>query len=520
MLERVAGTAEEHYPVLGMESSQRMGNDAKTITHKDKMVTTRVEAGIWSHIIEMSTHFLGKGSSVSFPTTIFSERACSCLYVQLLIDDMMSCSQGLYHFSSGSLGGAAGCSFAHTGGGYYRASSLHGGSSNTHIPISFGRPIWLASDATGSGWGSFGGSHGNLFMGRNEKQTMQDLNDRLAAYLDKVRSLEEANAQLEGCIREWHQKRSHGLKRDFKDYEQNIIDMHERIETGRVNNAGIVLQIDNAKMATEDFRIKYEAEKALRQTVQNDVENIRKELDNMTIIITDLEMEIEALRENHILKKKQHEKDMEANGSSKDYKVDVKVRTAPQEDLAKILAGIRADYEAIIEKNRQSLDAWFQQQVASESLEGSPNQEEIQNSQKEISELNRTLQALEIDFQMQLNKKFALENSLEETKSLYAFQLQTIQNLISKCEEELSEFRQDIKSQNNQYKVLLGIKTRLETEIATYRQLLEGKVDGMTSSKSSSRESGSTNQNLKSVVQESVDGQIVSTHTSEIKRRN
>lgn len=41
--------------------------------------------------------------------------------------------------------------------------------------------------------------------------------------------------------------------------------------------------------------------------MQNDVENIRKELDNMTIIITDLEMEIEALREDHILKKKEHE---------------------------------------------------------------------------------------------------------------------------------------------------------------------------------------------------------------------
>lgn len=53
--------------------------------------------------------------------------------------------------------------------------------------------------------------------------------------------------------------------------------------------------------------LRYETEKALRQSVQNDVENIRKELDNMTIIITDLEMEIEALREDHILKKKKHE---------------------------------------------------------------------------------------------------------------------------------------------------------------------------------------------------------------------
>ncbi|XP_062994166.1 keratin, type I cytoskeletal 23 [Elgaria multicarinata webbii] len=427
----------------------------------------------------------------------------------------MSCSQGIYHFSSGSLRGAAGYGFTHMGDPY-RASSFHGESSSTHIPMSFGGPIWLASDA-GAGWGGFGGSHGNLFMGRNEKQTMQELNERLAAYLDKVRSLEKANTQLEGCIREWHKKRSHSAQHDFKDYEQNILDMHERIETGRVTNAGIVLQIDNAKMATEDFRLKYETEKALRQCVQDDVENIRKELDNMTIIITDLEMEIEGLREDNILKKKEHEEDMQAHGSSKELKVNVKVKTTPQEDLAKVLAGIRADYEAIIEKNRQSLDAWFQQQIASESQEESPNQDQLQSSRKEIHELNRTLQTLEIDFQTQLNKKFALENNLDETTSRYAFQLQSIQHLISKCEEELSQLRYDIKSQSNQYKVLLGIKTRLEKEISTYRQLLEGKVDGMTDSNSSFREP--TNKNLKKIVQETVNGQVVSTHTAEIKRQ-
>ncbi|XP_060112008.1 keratin, type I cytoskeletal 23 [Heteronotia binoei] len=427
----------------------------------------------------------------------------------------MNSSQGLYHFSCRSH--PVGCGFAHAGASY-RASSMHAGNT-TYIPISIGRPVWVTCEA-GTGWVSSCESPGNIFPEKNEKETMQELNDRLAAYLDKVRSLEEANTQLEGCIREWHNKRSRGNKYDFKEYEENILDMHEQIENGRVTNAGIVLQIDNAKMATEDFRIKYETEKALRQSVQNDVENIRKELDNMTIIITDLEMEIEALREDHILKKKKHEQDMATHSSSDELKVNVKVNTAPQEDLAKILAGIREDYEAIIEKNSKSLEAWFQRQFANESTEACPNQDELQTARKEITELNRTLQTLEIDLQTQLNKKYALENSLDETRSRYSFQLQSIQHVISKCEDELSDLRHDIKRQNNQYKVLLGIKTRLEKEISTYRQLLEGKIDGMTDSKSSYKEhERSTSQNLKKIVQDSVDGHIVATHTAEIKRQ-
>lgn len=57
------------------------------------------------------------------------------------------------------------------------------------------------------------------------------------------------------------------------------------------------------------------------------------------------------------------QQDMEANRSSQDFKVNVKVNAAPPEDLAKILAEIREDYEAIIEKNRQSLDSWYREQV-------------------------------------------------------------------------------------------------------------------------------------------------------------
>lgn len=48
-------------------------------------------------------------------------------------------------------------------------------------------------------------------------------------------------------------------------------------------------------------------------------------------------------------------------------------------------------------------------QIGNETSEGQNNQEELQNSQKEICELNRTLQTLEIDFQTELNKVIPLD---------------------------------------------------------------------------------------------------------------
>ncbi|NXN17553.1 K1C23 protein, partial [Indicator maculatus] len=299
----------------------------------------------------------------------------------------------------------------------------------------------------------------SIFLGGNEKQTMQNLNDRLAAYLDKVRALEAANAQLESCILEWHKTKSHGKRQDLSQYEQHVTDMQRQIEDGKITNASILLQIDNASMASEDFRLKYLAERARRQGVQLDVENLRKELDSLTIVTTDLEMEIEGLREEHILRRKDHEEDMEASRSPQDLRVDVKVRAAPPEDLAKILAAIREDYEAIIEKNQQSLDSWYREQRGCCCLCSLPGP--------------AVLSLPSVPWQRQM-----LEDSLAATRSSYAAALQDMQQIISKCEEELGQLHHDVKQQNNQYKVLLGIKTRLEKEISTYRLLLEGKAEG------------------------------------------
>lgn len=58
---------------------------------------------------------------------------------------------------------------------------------------------------------------------------MQNLNDRLASYLDKVRALEEANTDLEVKIREWYQKQGPSPTRDYSQYYKTIDDLREKV---------------------------------------------------------------------------------------------------------------------------------------------------------------------------------------------------------------------------------------------------------------------------------------------------
>lgn len=66
-------------------------------------------------------------------------------------------------------------------------------------------------------------------LSSNGKYTMQNLNDRLASYLEKVRSLEETNAGLEKKISEWHQKKSQNKKKDYSSYEKAIADLQAQV---------------------------------------------------------------------------------------------------------------------------------------------------------------------------------------------------------------------------------------------------------------------------------------------------
>jgi hypothetical protein len=83
----------------------------------------------------------------------------------------------------------------------------------------------------GCGLGGVSGYDGGLLSG-SEKQTMQDLNDRLANYLDKVRALEEANTDLECKIKDWYGKHGSvkgGSGRDYSQYYSIIEDLKKQV---------------------------------------------------------------------------------------------------------------------------------------------------------------------------------------------------------------------------------------------------------------------------------------------------
>ncbi|XP_040325265.1 keratin, type I cuticular Ha1-like, partial [Herpailurus yagouaroundi] len=224
---------------------------------------------------------------------------------------------------------------------------------------------------------------------------MQFLNDRLASYLEKVRQLERENAELETRIREWCQQQVPFVCPSYQSYFRTIEELQQKILCAKSENARLVVQIDNAKLASDDFRTKYETEMGLRQLVESDINGLRRILDELTLCKSDLEAQVESLREELLSLKKNHEEEVNTLRCQIGDRLNVEVDAAPTVDLNRVLNETRSQYEALVETNRRDVEEWFTTQTEELNKQVVSSSEQLQSYQAEIIELRRTVNALE-----------------------------------------------------------------------------------------------------------------------------
>uniref|UniRef100_G3QNV3 IF rod domain-containing protein n=1 Tax=Gorilla gorilla gorilla TaxID=9595 RepID=G3QNV3_GORGO len=271
------------------------------------------------------------------------------------------------------------------------------------------------------------------------------------------------------------------------------------------------LQFQAAWAEVPDSHGRFETEQALCLSVEADINGPCRVLDELTLARADPEMHIENLKEELAYLKKNHE-EMNAPQGQVGGEINMEMGAAPGVDLSRILNEMREQYEKMAEKNRKDAEDWFFSKTEELNREVATKSELVQSSKSEISELRRTMQALEIELQSQLSMKASLEGNLAETENRYCMQLSQIQGLIGSAEERLAQLLCEMEQQNQEYKILLDMKMWLELEITTYHRLLEGE-DGLlapTHFKAPASPAAVTTCQVPTIVEEVQDGKVIS----------
>ncbi|KAM8755210.1 keratin, type I cytoskeletal 18-like [Acanthopagrus schlegelii] len=393
-----------------------------------------------------------------------------------------------------------GYAFSVSGGAGGHGTRISTASYGTRVGSGFGGGYDYESLSSGSTSGVLGIT--------NEKATMQGLNDRLASYLETVRTLENANQKLEIKIREAIEKKGPLEGRDYSRYFAIIEDLRAKILDMIKGNSQLAINLDNARLASDDFRIKMEYELSMRQTVEADVARLRKLLDDTNVIRMHLEGDIESLKEELISLKKNHEMEVvELRAQITQGSVHVDVDAPKGQDLNRIMEEMRAKYEKIAQKNQEELKAWHESQITEVQVIVTESSTALKEATSMMTETRRRVQSLEIELQSVLGLKASLEATLRDIEMRYNMEMEKYNVIILRLQEELTKIRSNIQHNTQEYELLLNIKVKLEAEIAEYRRLLDGEADFELAD---ALEQKKVQTKVVTVTQTLVDGKVVS----------
>ncbi|XP_064618743.1 lamin Dm0-like isoform X2 [Lineus longissimus] len=363
-----------------------------------------------------------------------------------------------------------------------------------------------------------------------EKQELGCLNDRLANYIDKVRSLELENSRLSVQVRSFEETSTREVSNVKKLYEQELNDARKLLDDLGKEKARLQIELSALKTELSELRDKYsrrdrdatnlekklntaEAELAdlrakyadanqKRQNLENENKKLRaenttldkqlgvskKELENETLMRVDLENRVQSLNETLKFNESLHQQQLNETKSRTEIsmtEVDDRYQHEYDNRLAEALKEMRGQHEFQAKIYREEMETMFEKKLSEMRVMAERNltaassaQEELKSSRRKLDELGQQCTQLTSENDMLRKRVKELENQLDHEQEDH-------QKATDMYRQEIKELRQSIEDQMREYSDLMDIKIALDMEISAYRKLIEGEEERLNLSSQS-----------------------------------
>ncbi|XP_077950251.1 desmin isoform X2 [Gasterosteus aculeatus] len=306
-----------------------------------------------------------------------------------------------------------------------------------------------------------------------ERQEMVVLNDRLAVYIDKVRSLEQQNKLLETEI-EAYQNRFESPSGLRLLYEEQLRELKKIADQMRVQRNISLASKESTAAQLETIKIKYEEAVELRRKAELDIETFRPDVDKATSSRIALEKKLEQMEVEIEFLKRVHQQEIEEL-MKQIYSAHASAQSAfALPDLAAALKQIQTQYDDIAAKNLQEMDSWYKNKFEDLTSKTSRHVDKVRSIRDEIAGAKKDIQSKDRDLDSLRSRNEALEAQIREAQEKYKIELEDLQARIEALQLELKSTKGKIALHLREYQDLLNVKMSLEIEITTYRKLVEG----------------------------------------------
>lgn len=353
---------------------------------------------------------------------------------------------------------------------------------------------------------------------KEEKQSLQNLNNRLASYIDRVRQLQNENNKLTHQIRTVEEYQSREVNNVKDLYDKQIAELKEALDNMnkqynqlKVGAEGLLQENEELKdkLAKKDRDLANSTNhvEALEEEIRNisnkmskleqerqkaqeelkdalpEMDQLRKKLAELKRVLddeqlkkADLENQCSRLEEDLKFKLQVLEKELTEVKTRKEieiHEMDGKLQEEYEDRLQQALEELRGVYDKQMEQNREDFAKLYddrmrdlQTQLTNERGSNASALTELKESRARIDALVRKISDLESN-NLALQQKLAdLAQNNDDLKSAHRAQMAAKDGEIKRLLDQLAE-------QLKEYQNLQDLKVQLDMEIAVFRQLLE-----------------------------------------------